>query len=251
MAEKVLMTALSPTMEEGTIVSWNKKEGDSVAAGDLLCEVETDKATMDYESTQEGVLLRIVKAEGTSSRVGDTIAILGEQGEDIDSLLQESADGSQPSGPEGESAAEAAAPEAHEAAARSRDSAGAQGDGARVKASPLARKIASERGIDLSRVSGSGPAYFFYFVQCLIGSAVEAGLEEETARQLVLGTFFGSARLLELSGSDPGELLRGVCSKGGTTEAALDVLREAGFEDKVQKAVLAARRRSMELSKGS
>lgn len=158
MAEKVLMTALSPTMEEGTIVSWNKKEGDSVAAGDLLCEVETDKATMDYESTQEGVLLRIVKAEGTSSRVGDTIAILGEQGEDIESLLQESADGSQPSGPEGESAAEAAAPEAPEAAARSRDSAGAQGDGARVKASPLARKIASERGIDLSRVSGSGPA---------------------------------------------------------------------------------------------
>ncbi|MFW6313360.1 MAG: biotin/lipoyl-containing protein, partial [Spirochaetota bacterium] len=78
MAEQVLMTALSPTMEEGTIVSWNKSEGDTVSSGDLLCEVETDKATMDYESTQEGTLLKIVRGEGSSSKVGEVIAILGE-----------------------------------------------------------------------------------------------------------------------------------------------------------------------------
>ncbi len=188
MAEKVLMTALSPTMEEGTIVSWHKGEGDAVTAGDLLCEVETDKATMDYESTQEGTLLKIVKAEGTASRVGDTIAILGEEGEEIDSLLQESsttakeepADGSQSTESEPEDAAE---PAAVEAPARSGASAAAaQDDGARVKASPLARKIASERGIDLSRVSGSGPG----------GRVVKADVEGFTGAPAASGATRGA-----------------------------------------------------------
>src|SRR6056297_1628720 len=89
MAEKVLMTALSPTMEEGQIVSWNKREGDSVSSGDVLCEVETDKATMDYEATQEGTILKIVIDQGNSAKVGDTIAIIGESGEDTSSLEKE------------------------------------------------------------------------------------------------------------------------------------------------------------------
>ena len=69
MAEKVLMLALSPTMEEGTIVKWNKKEGDAISTGDVLCEVETDKATMEYESIQEGTLLKILVEEGKVSGV--------------------------------------------------------------------------------------------------------------------------------------------------------------------------------------
>ena len=89
MAENVLMLALSPTMETGTIAKWTAKEGDAIDSGDVLCEVETDKAVMDYETIQEGVLLKIVLPEGGEARVGDTIAIIGEEGEDISSLLAE------------------------------------------------------------------------------------------------------------------------------------------------------------------
>lgn len=164
MAEQVLMTALSPTMEEGTIVSWNKAEGDTVSPGDLLCEVETDKATMDYESTQEGTLLKIIRGEGSSSKVGDTIAILGEEGEDVSDLV-EKAQAAPPSG--GGAGAEADEGDAVEAAAQ--PSAGdtassgvetkpaAAAAGGVVKASPLARKLASDRGIDIAQIAGSGP----------------------------------------------------------------------------------------------
>jgi pyruvate dehydrogenase E2 component (dihydrolipoamide acetyltransferase) len=170
MAEKVLMTALSPTMEEGTIVRWNKQEGDKVAAGDLLCEVETDKATMDYEATQEGTLLKIVRSEGSASKVGETIAILGEEGEDIDGLLAgdrkpvsaESARAPvaepKPAGAPRPEGARTPQPEAATAADRPAEPAPAGHDASRIKASPLARKLAAERGIDLAAVSGSGPA---------------------------------------------------------------------------------------------
>ena len=83
MPEKVLMIALSPTMETGTLARWRKKEGDTVASGDVLCEVETDKATMDYESGVEGTLLKILLPEGGQAKVGDMIAIVGKPGEDI------------------------------------------------------------------------------------------------------------------------------------------------------------------------
>ena len=89
MAEKVLMLALSPTMETGTIAKWNKNEGDTIESGDILCEVETDKAVMDYESTIEGVLLKIILSQGGEAQVGDTIAIIGEEGEDITDLVAE------------------------------------------------------------------------------------------------------------------------------------------------------------------
>ena len=88
MAEQVLMLALSPTMEEGTIVSWHKKEGDSVAQNDIICEVETDKATMEYESLNEGTLLKILVREGGQAKVGEPIAVVGESGEDIGALVE-------------------------------------------------------------------------------------------------------------------------------------------------------------------
>jgi len=170
MAEKVLMTALSPTMEEGTIVSWNKKEGDKVASGDLLCEVETDKATMDYEATQEGTLLAIIRGEGSSSRVGDTIAILGDEGEDVSDLVTEAA----AEGPKASAAAPGvseptpgAEASAEGAPARPVGAATPGGAGAapatssapagEVRSSPLARRIAAERGIDIAQVTGTGP----------------------------------------------------------------------------------------------
>jgi len=200
MAEKVLMIALSPTMEEGTIVSWSKQEGDKVDTGDTLCEVETDKAAMDYESTQEGTLLKIVRGEGSSAKVGETIAILGEEGEDIAALEEEiaqeasagetaggeAADGDSAAGeaaaaaegasgagsaagaakkgdrqraevPGSEAAADAGARDGAEAAQPGPATQTGAVAGGRVKASPLARKLAESRGIDISQVPGSGP----------------------------------------------------------------------------------------------
>lgn len=86
MAELIPMLALSPTMEEGVIVKWSKAEGDAVASGEVLCEVETDKAVMDYEASAEGTLLKILVAQGEAAAVGESIAIIGEQGEDIAAL---------------------------------------------------------------------------------------------------------------------------------------------------------------------
>ena len=91
MAEKVLMLALSPTMEEGTINRWLKKEGDAVAQGEVICEVETDKATMDYESVNQGTLLKILVPGGGKAKVGDAIAVVGKAGEDIGPLVSATA----------------------------------------------------------------------------------------------------------------------------------------------------------------
>ncbi len=148
MSEKILMMALSPTMETGTLARWRKKEGDTIASGDVLCEVETDKATMDYESSSEGTLLKILLPEGGQAKVGDPIAIVGKPGEDISSLIVEGvkAPAAAPApGPKSAPAAPSAVPAARPAT------------GGRIKSSPLARKIAQTRGIDLRSVRGSGP----------------------------------------------------------------------------------------------
>lgn len=154
MAEKMVMLALSPTMEEGTIVSWHKKEGDSVASGDVVCEVETDKATMDYESMQEGTLLKILVSEGGNAVVEQPIAVIGEEGEDFSALLEEVQ----------------ASPAEDKASATPSQSTGKAVkentgqvpalpaiEGGRIKASPLARSMAAEAGIDLHSITGSGP----------------------------------------------------------------------------------------------
>lgn len=175
MAEKIPMTALSPTMEEGAISAWQKKVGDTVAAGDVLCEVETDKASMEYESTQEGTLLKIVVEAGGMARVGRTIAVIGEKGEDISAIEAEIA-GEGDEAPAGPAPAEDApvkedpttekqAPSEPASPAAGSPSRPAQtqtapppssATGARVKASPLAVKLAAERNISLSLVTGSG-----------------------------------------------------------------------------------------------
>jgi pyruvate dehydrogenase E2 component (dihydrolipoamide acetyltransferase) len=159
MAEKVMMIALSPTMEEGSIVSWSKQEGDKVSSGDVICEVETDKASMDYESTQEGTLLKIVVGDGKTASVGETIAILGEEGEDISGLLEEAT-----AAPEKDPATTVPVEAREEPQAPPQVPPRQQPQQGRelrapgvVKASPLARTLARERGVDLSQVSGTGP----------------------------------------------------------------------------------------------
>ncbi len=154
MAEKVLMLALSPTMETGTIAKWSVQEGDSVESGDTLCEVETDKAVMDYETMQEGVVLKIVLPEGGEAKVGDTIAIIGEEGEDISDLLAEAQDVPKSASRPAEPAAFAESVSIPEQGQLLSDS-GRTGD--RLRSSPLARTLAKEAGLDLTTVQGSGP----------------------------------------------------------------------------------------------
>jgi pyruvate dehydrogenase E2 component (dihydrolipoamide acetyltransferase) len=167
MPEKIQMIALSPTMETGTIAKWRKKEGDTVASGDVICEVETDKATMDYESSVEGTLLKIILPEGGQAKVGDLIAIVGKPGEDISAMLADGA-GAPPkaAAPRAPAATAAARPSAPAAAASAApapaSAAGApnaadSGSGGRIKSSPLARRLAAEKGVDLHALRGSGP----------------------------------------------------------------------------------------------
>jgi len=151
MAIQILMPALSPTMEEGTLAKWLVKEGDTVESGDVMAEIETDKATMEFEAVDEGVIGKILIAEGTPGvKVNEAIAILLEDGEDASAAENVSAQAA----PTAEAAKEAPAPAAKAAPA---PAAVASPKGERVFATPLARRIAADKGIDLKALSGSGP----------------------------------------------------------------------------------------------
>ncbi|WP_415234346.1 pyruvate dehydrogenase complex dihydrolipoamide acetyltransferase [Pseudorhodobacter sp.] len=149
MATQILMPALSPTMEEGTLAKWLVKEGDTVKSGDILAEIETDKATMEFEAVDEGIIGKILITEGTAGvKVNSPIAVLLEEGEDAaasDVTPQKDTAKAQTAKPEAAEVTAAPAP------------ATAKPAGARVFASPLARRIAAEKGIDLAQISGSGP----------------------------------------------------------------------------------------------
>ena len=150
MATQILMPALSPTMEEGTLAKWLVKEGDTVKSGDIMAEIETDKATMEFEAVDEGIVGKILVAEGTAGvKVNTPIAVLVEEGEDASAISAAPA----PAAPAAaaKEAAPAASPSAPAAATAPKAA------GARVFASPLARRIAAEKGIDLAAISGSGP----------------------------------------------------------------------------------------------
>ena len=164
MSIEILMPALSPTMEEGTVAKWHVKEGDTVSSGDILAEIETDKATMEFEAVDEGVIGKIVIAEGSEGvKVNAVIAVLLEDGESASDI------GSVSAAPAAaEPKAEAAAPAA---AATPAPAAPAAKDGNRIFATPLARRIAADKGLDLSAIAGSGPH----------GRIVKADVETATA----------------------------------------------------------------------
>lgn len=153
MPTEILMPALSPTMEEGTLSKWHVKEGDTVSSGDILAEIETDKATMEFEAIDEGVIGKIMIAEGTEGvKVNAVIAVLLEDGETAADIGTTSAAGpaAQPA-----AAAEAAPAGSPETAAPA--PAAPVKDGTRVFATPLARRIAADKGLDITSVVGSGP----------------------------------------------------------------------------------------------
>ena len=156
MAEIITMPRLSDTMTDGTVAVWHKKVGEQVSEGDLLAEIETDKATMEFESFQEGVLLHIGVEEGKMAPVDSILAVLGEKGEDIADLLKNGvAEQTAEVAEESEEAAQNIQGDTDKAEAASIVVEQPTED-VRLKASPLAKKMASEKGIDLRTVSGSG-----------------------------------------------------------------------------------------------
>src|SRR5580693_3635192 len=154
----ILMPALSPTMEKGNLSKWLKKEGDAVKTGDVIAEIETDKATMEYEAVDDGVMAKIVVPEGTNDvAVNQLIAVMAQEGEDVKAAAAGAGQGTTPtarapspppSPPRGEGAAEGARTNGH--------GAGVSGTN-RIFSSPLARRLAKDANIDLGRVQGTGP----------------------------------------------------------------------------------------------
>ncbi|MGB1160083.1 MAG: pyruvate dehydrogenase complex dihydrolipoamide acetyltransferase [Alphaproteobacteria bacterium] len=158
MSVDILMPALSPTMEEGTLAKWLVKEGDTVSSGDVIAEIETDKATMEVEAVDEGVVAKIMVAEGTEGvAVNAVIAVLAEEGEDPATV--EAGNASAPAPAAAAAAEPAPTPESAPAAATTPPAAPAAvaSSGSRVFSSPLARRIAGQNGIDLAALTGSGP----------------------------------------------------------------------------------------------
>ena len=203
MAEKIEMPKLSDTMEEGVIAKWNVKEGDKVESGDVIAEVETDKATMEVEVFDAGTVLKIMVDEGDAVPLGGIMAIIGEEGEDISDLL----DGDSGSADKKEESKETEEKDdSDKKSDKKEDSeekesfdpilgdlngkgkkAPSKGDGdkdGRIKASPLARNMAEEKGIDLASVEGSGPD----------GRVVKKDIEEyEPAKSPAAATSFETA----------------------------------------------------------
>jgi pyruvate dehydrogenase E2 component (dihydrolipoamide acetyltransferase) len=161
MAEIVRMPKLSDTMTEGTVASWNKKVGDKVKSGELLAEIETDKATMEFESFQDGVLLHIGVEKGQTAKVDSILAILGKEGEDVAALLASDAApvpaaAAAPAPVAASAPTAVAAPVAAPVVAAAPAVSAPSANNGRVKASPQAKKIAEEMGINIGNVAGSG-----------------------------------------------------------------------------------------------
>ncbi len=186
MSINITMPALSPTMEEGNLAKWLVKEGDSVSAGDVIAEIETDKATMEVEAVDEGTVARIMVAEGSEGvKVNAVIAVLAEDGEDPGSV---EASAAQPSKPDEQTPAPATASSKKTEAAEApsdkpapmaeQASQGVSASGDRIFASPLARRIAGQNGVDISRINGSGPR----------GRVVKADVEAAVSEGTAVGT---------------------------------------------------------------
>ena len=201
MPTEITMPRLSDTMEQGTVIKWNVKEGDAVKSGDVLAEIETDKATMELESFDNGTVAAMLAGEGESVSVGSTIVVLAEKGEDpaeVKAKFAKGGDGAKASASNGAESKQAssgkddadrapasngkastavAEPEANGADA---DDAGASGDsggsgGGRIFVSPLARKLADDMGVDLKRIKGTGPSG--RIVKADVEAAAESGAD--------------------------------------------------------------------------
>ncbi|SDS04408.1 pyruvate dehydrogenase E2 component (dihydrolipoamide acetyltransferase) [Gillisia sp. Hel1_33_143] len=152
--EIITMPRLSDTMEEGTVAQWLKKEGDKVEEGDILAEIETDKATMEFESFYEGTLLKIGIAEGETAKVDSLLAIIGPEGTDVSGIG--SGKTAAPKKKSSSSESDSKEEQTEETSSNEDSSSKTHSDGKRIFVSPLAKKMAEDKGIDLSAVEGSG-----------------------------------------------------------------------------------------------
>jgi pyruvate dehydrogenase E2 component (dihydrolipoamide acetyltransferase) len=208
---EVVMPRLSDSMEEGTILSWLKQVGDEVAVGDPLVEIETDKANMAYEADEAGVLTEILAEEGETLPIGSPIARIGDSGEgqgggsagpvtegESPCSTNRTARGDSPSAPPAEQSppSDTAAPSAEEQSDEQGQAAPASADGERVKASPLAKRLAKEKGLDLSQLQGSGPG----------GRIVKHDVEEAESAGAAAPPVAGPAGQAPSSGTAKGEV---------------------------------------------
>ena len=211
MPTEILMPALSPTMEEGTLAKWLVKEGDTVSSGDLLAEIETDKATMEFEAVDEGTVGKILVPEGSENvAVNTPIAVLLEDGESADDIGTVSA-APAPAAAEEAPAKEEAAPAAAAAPAPA-PAAPVSADGNRIFASPLARRIAKDKGLDLSQIKGSGPK----------GRIVKADVENATASAPAAATAAPAAKAAAPAAAAPA---------GPSTEQVLRMYEGREYEE--------------------
>jgi pyruvate dehydrogenase E2 component (dihydrolipoamide acetyltransferase) len=215
MAIEILMPALSPTMEEGTLAKWLVKEGDEVKSGDLIAEIETDKATMEFEAVEEGIIGKILVAEGTEGvKVNTPICLIGEEGEDMSSasapkskeIVKDQEETS--SADKVETTAPAAAP------ASSSEAAPAAKDGSRLFATPLARRIAKDKGLDLATIKGSGPH----------GRIIKADVENATAQPDATSAAAATASAAPAAAS-------AIASTGPSTEQVIKMYEGRKFEE--------------------
>ena len=208
---EILMPALSPTMEEGTLAKWLVKEGDTVSSGDLIAEIETDKATMEFEAVDEGVVGKILIAEGSEGvTVNTPIAVLLEDGESADDIGSTA-----PASAAAEAApavVEAAAPAPVAAPAAPAPAAPASADGTRIFASPLARRIAADKGLDLATLTGSGPR----------GRIVKADVENAVAAPAPAAAAAPAAAPAKAAAAAP---------TGPSTEAVIKTYEGRAFEE--------------------
>ncbi len=237
---KILMPALSPTMEHGNLAKWFKKEGDKISAGDVIAEIETDKATMEVEAVDEGVLAKITVPDGTQEvPVNSLIAVLIEEGEDaasVDAFIAESV-----------SVAPAkAAPEAEEkkttpasvaTPAAQVPTAPVKSIGERVFASPLARRVAATEGVSLSNLTGTGPHGRIIKADVLSGSRSEGRVARHSEEYRLLPNNnmrkIIARRLLESKLTVPHFYLAIECMMDATLEARMQL--NAGFGDDKSK----------------
>jgi len=215
MAIEILMPALSPTMEEGTLAKWLVKEGDEVKSGDLIAEIETDKATMEFEAVEEGIIGKILVAEGTEGvKVNTPICLIGEEGEDMSSastpkskeIVKDQEDTS--SADKVETTAPAAAP------ASSPKAAPAAKDGSRLFVTPLARRIAKDKGLDLATIKGSGPH----------GRIIKADVENATAQPATASAAAAPASAAPAAAS-------AIAATGPSTEQVIKMYEGRKFEE--------------------
>lgn len=247
MSVDILMPALSPTMEEGTLAKWWVKEGDAVSSGDVIAEIETDKATMEVEAVDEGVVAKIVVAEGTEGvAVNAVIAVLAEDGEDPASIQPGSAKAPAPipapateSTTEQQTAPEAAEPqaksdakpEAAPSASQSETPSATSNSGTRVFSSPLARRIAEQNSIDISVLAGSGPN------GRVVKRDVEAAMAAGTGKASAAARSVSSAATAPLAtgtGPDPRKI-------AGQLEMAYEEIPASGMRKTIARRLVEAK----------